>query len=122
MRSYLINTKTNAHGEVDITPKLETYHKLIGCDCVDIVRRYVGGLPLFVVVDGEGLLRPNRVGGIALDNEEILAGNILLFGISDDCTDFRGLTDQEVEAIEDNVTNALFEDSSIGCVLTYMVG
>lgn len=122
MKAYFVNAKTNECGPVDIDAARETYHKLLDCDCVDIVARYVGRFPFYIVVDGEGLLKPNRVGGVALDNDEILAGNILLFGISSDRTDFRDLTEQELEVIDNNVVGVLFEDFTIGCVLTYTIG
>ena len=84
--------------------------------------RRVGGIIINIVLDDEGLLKPNRISGIARDCNEMMAGNLLLFGVDEVTHDLRGLTEHETQAIDENIFGVLFgeEDGfTVGPVLAY---
>lgn len=122
MKAYYVNANAVKFGTIDIEPTLEEYYRLLDCDCIDIVVRRVGGIPFNIVLDDEGLLKPNRVGGAATDCDELLMGNLLLFGVDDVTHDLRGLAEHEAQTIEGSVVVAILQHEdgySIGPVLAY---
>lgn len=115
MRAYYIDTKTDEHGPIEVEPSLKEYHRLIGCDCITIVTREVNGHPFDIVLDDEGLLKPNRISAISVASDmfgtqEKLVGNLLIFGSGEE--DFRSLTDEEVRTIQRRMIDGLFADGS----------
>lgn len=103
MRAYFINSKTDEHGPIEVEPSLKEYYRLIGCDCITIATREVNGHPFDIVLDDEGLLKPNRTSAFSVEadvfgTQEELVGNLLIFGSGEE--DFRSLTDDEVLMIE----------------------
>lgn len=122
MKAYFINTNTGECGTIEIEPSLEEYYRLLDCLCIDIVVRRVGGIVFNIVLDDEGLLKPNRVGGVARDCEELLAGNLLLFGVDELTHDLRSITEHEAQTIDENVFGVLIECDGgfrVGPVLAY---
>lgn len=122
MKAYYINVNTGECGAIEVEPSLEEYHRLIDCCCIDIVERRVGGIVFNIVLDDEGLLKPNRIGGVARDCDEMLAGNLLLFGVDEFTHDLRHLTEHEAQTIDENVVMAFLkcgDGFSIGPVLAY---
>lgn len=116
MRAYYINADTDEHGVVDTEATLADMYELIGCRCIDIVMREVNGNPLNIVIDDEGLLKPNRVTAVSVardvfGTQERLAGSILIFGVGED-GDLCQLTEREVDVIESRVIGAAFSDGS----------
>ena len=53
---YLNVVDRKAPEVLDVDDKLETYQRLIGCDCIDIVRREIGGKPYHIICDDEGFI------------------------------------------------------------------
>lgn len=103
MRAYYVNSKTDEHGPIELEPSIKEYYRLIGCDCITIVTREVNGHPFDIVLDDEGLLKPNRVSAVSVEadvfgTQEKLVGNLLIFGIGEE--DFRSLTDDEVLMVD----------------------
>jgi len=103
MRAYFINSKTDEHGPIEVEPSLKEYYRLIGCDCVTIVTREVNGHPFDIVLDDEGLLKPNRTSAVSVEadvfgTQERLVGNLLIFGSGEEA--FRSLSDDEVLTIQ----------------------
>lgn len=124
MRAYYIDTKTDKCEVIDVEPKLDEYYRLIHCDCIDIVMREVQGRRYNIVLDDEGLLKPNRISVTSVDtdlfgNQERLAGSLLIFGVDEIEYDLRSLTDDEVEQIKRRITNARFADGSKHPVFCY---
>lgn len=126
MRAYYINSETDEHEAIDIEPKLEEYYRLIGCRCVDFAVREISGRLYNIILDDEGLLKPNRVSAVsvwsnAFGAQEHLAGNLLIFGVDED--DFehgcRSLTDDELLLIQSRMIDGIFADGSEHPVLFY---
>ena len=123
MRAYIVSGKEDKHGEIEVEPSLKEYYRLIGCDCIDIVVREIDGHPYNIVLDDEGLLKPNRITAMSLTsdvfgNTERLAGTLLVFGLDEEC-DLAGLDDDEVLQIQRHIVSAIFSDESIHPVLWY---
>lgn len=87
MIGFLIDVNGNSTGLVEIKDgnHLKQFYDLIGCRCIDITVRKVGGKPYNIVLDDEGLLVDNPTFS-AIDSEmhSMLAGNLILFGMADD--------------------------------------
>lgn len=123
MRAYIVSGKEDKHGEIEVEPSLKEYYRLIGCDCIDIVVREIDGHPYNIVLDDEGLLKPNRITAMALTsdifgNTERLAGTLLVFGVDEEW-DLAGLDDDEVLQIQRHMVSAIFSDESIHPMLWY---
>lgn len=124
MRAYYIDTQTDKYEVIDVEPKLDEYHRLIHCDCIDIVMREVQGRKYNIVLDDEGLLKPNRISATSVDadlfgNQERLAGSLLIFGVDKIEYDLRSLTDDEVKQIKRRIIDARFADGSKHPVFCY---
>lgn len=126
MRAYYINSETDEHGAIDVEPRLDEYYRLIGCRCVDFAVREISGRSYNIVLDDEGLLKPNRITAASLQSnafgtQERLAGNLLIFGVDED--DFehgcRSLTDDELLLIRRRMVDGIFADGSEHPVLFY---
>ena len=126
MRAYFINSETDEHEAIDIEPTLDEYYRLIGCRCVDFIIREIDGHPYNIILDDEGLLKPNRIAAVSAKsdicgNKEHLAGNILIFGV--DAEDFehgcKSLTDDELLQIRRRMIDGIFADGSEHPVLVY---
>jgi hypothetical protein len=88
MKAILI--KNHQLEVVEMEDELEEYYRLLECETIDVISRYVGGIHFNFVVDDEGLLNQhkNDVEGFGVDDEnrigEMLYGNILVLGFHDD--------------------------------------
>lgn len=123
MRAYIINGNDNECGEIDVEPRLSEYYRLIGCDCIDIAVREIHGHPYNIVLDDEGLFKPNRVTAISMrsdifGNRERLVGTLLIFGLDEE-GDLTDLTDDEVLQIQRHMVMAIFSDESVHPMLWY---
>lgn len=104
MRGYLIDVVNDKAREVEIADgnHLKQFYDLIGCDCIDIAVRTVGGKPYNVVLDDEGLLVADPIASAVDANyHAMLAGNLLIFGIGADM-DLVGITKEDVGNIQSN--------------------
>ena len=84
---------------------LNDYYELIGCRCIDIVRRTIGDVEVEIVIDDEGLFVENpKVSAISVDGTPMLFGNLLIASgrVTDD-GELTELTEEEVDEIMDNV-------------------
>ena len=80
---------------------LNDYYELIGCRCIDIVRRTIGDVEVEIVLDDEGVLVENpKVSAISVDGTPMLFGNLLIASgrVTDD-GELTELDEDEVEAI-----------------------
>lgn len=123
MRAYRIDASVDEGTEMEVDPTLKNLLKLTGCDCITIVKRKVGGIPMNIVLDDEGLLKPNTASAMStkLDmsgENEVLMGKILLFGVDYD-GDLRSLSELELRLIRANMRPALFSDGRTRSILTY---
>jgi len=119
MLAYHINQKEGTAKSVEIEPSLDELHKFVDCDCIDIVVRLVGGVAYNIVLDDEGLLRSDvRIGAVSASGDEVLAGNLLIFGVDDD-GELRSLTPTELSLLEAHIYTFRRLDDKEGRVLTY---
>ena len=84
---------------------LADYYKLIGCDYVDIIHRWIGDVEVEIVLDDEGLLVENpKPSGISVDGTPVLFGNLLIASgrVTDD-GELTELTEAEIDEIMGNV-------------------
>ena len=84
---------------------LDDYYKLIGCNYVDIIHRWIGDVEVEIVLDDEGLLvNAPKPSGISVDGTPVLFGNLLIASgrVTDD-GELTELTEEEVDEIMDNV-------------------
>lgn len=84
---------------------LDDYYKLIGCNYVDIIHRWIGDVEVEIVLDDEGLLvNAPKPSGISIDGTPVLFGNLLIASgrVTDD-GELTELTEEEVDEIMDNV-------------------
>ena len=126
MNGYLIDVRNGKHHEVEVSDRnpLHQYYDLIGCRCIDIAVRKVGGVDYNVVLDDEGLLIDKPViSAVDGSMRAMLAGNLIIFGFDESGFDLGPLTDEDVERIKANVHTVIDFDSmyETGDVKTYPV-
>ena len=105
MKAYLI-TETEAK-TVEIENNLDVYYNLLECRCFDIACRKVGDTYFDIFCDDEGLFKDNPlVTAVRMTEsgslEQMLVGN-LLFTHTDSDGNTVGITDADVNTIEDNL-------------------
>jgi hypothetical protein len=115
MKSLLLDVRENILKLTDIPtvgndgiPSLDVMHSLIGCDCIDIVMRTVGDAELLVVLDDEGLLKPDPIPALVRDGYPDIFGSVLLFGVGDD-GDLTDISDDEVNEVLENAAMVMLE-------------
>lgn len=84
-----------------LTDDLDRIQKLIGCDCIDIPRRYIGDTEFRIIVDDTGLLKERAP--TAYGENPPLVGTIIFTNYTEDGENFRDLTEEEIAVIEDNL-------------------
>ena len=78
---------------------LADYYKLIGCRCIDIVRRTIGDVEVEIVIDDEGaLVNQPKISAISPEGTPMLYGNLLV--ASGRVTDDGELTELDQDEIE----------------------
>ena len=81
---------------------LKDYYKLIGCRCIDIVRRTIGDVEVEIVLDDEGfLVEKPKPSGIDVTGTPVLFGNLLIASgrVTED-GELTELDQDEIEAIK----------------------
>lgn len=115
MRGYLIDIENDKAREVEIEDKdhLGQFYKLIGCDCIDIAVRSIGGKPYNIVLDDEGLLVADPIASaVDASYHAMLAGNLLIFGIGADM-DLAGITQEDVDNIRSHCREVIDFDRMV---------
>ena len=80
---------------------LDDYYELIGCRCIDIVRRTIGDVEVEIVLDDEGaLVNQPKISAISPEGTPMLYGHLLVASgrVTDD-GELTELDEDEVEAI-----------------------
>lgn len=126
MKGYFINSKTDEHGVIEVEPSLDELYRLIECDCITVATREIGGNEYAIVLDDEGLLKPNRIAATSMDSiffgvPERLAGNLVIFKKDWENLDcgYGSLTDEDVIIIKMSIGSVPFGDGSEHPVLFY---
>ena len=84
---------------------LDDYYELIGCRCIDIVRRTIGDVEVEIVLDDEGaLVNQPKISAISPEGTPILYGNLLVASgrVTDD-GELTELDEDEIDEIMDNI-------------------
>lgn len=95
---YLNVVDRKAPEVLDVDDELETYQRLIGCDCIDIVRREIGGKPYRIICDDEGYFKKDAFFISAVSNIRgncPLVGNLVICGDYVKDGELTGLTKKE---------------------------
>lgn len=73
----LVDVKAGTIKKATIAANLDSYHKVLDCDCIDIVGRSLGPYTFDVICDDEGLLKPGaRVSAINPTGRPMFVGNL----------------------------------------------
>ena len=116
MKAYLIDVNEGRHEVVEISEhdQLGQFYKLIGCECIDIAVRRIGGKPFNIIVDDEGLLVSHPIIS-AVDGRMrgMLAGNLVIMGMDSDWGELTGITDEDAELIAHNLVLAIDYDREV---------
>lgn len=106
MRGYLIDVQNDEHRAVEIADKdhLGQFYELIGCECVDIATRKIGGKYFDVIVDDEGLLVSNPIcSAYDIGHNPMLAGNLIILGEADDEGNGTSLSEDDVRLVKESI-------------------
>ena len=80
---------------------LDDYYELIGCRCIDIIRRTIGDVEVEIVLDDEGtLVNQPKISAISPEGTPMLYGKLLVASgrVTDD-GELTELDEDEIEAI-----------------------
>lgn len=116
MRAYLIDNESPRIIEID--DNLDVYYEMIDCRCIDIVMRKIGGKYYNIVCDDEGLLVGKRISALSKNGEPMLVGNLII--CNNDGAELASLDDEDVQNIEKYIAQAMFNDGSVGYIVTSM--
>ena len=82
----------------------EGYCDIIGCDELDVVSRQFGGKRYAVVIDDDGLLKPQpKLSATSTNMLFSLAGNLIIFAYQKNNLDFRGLKKSDIKHIREHL-------------------
>lgn len=113
-KAILLDVKKNELRIVEDEFSLDKYYELIGCDCIDIVARSIGGRDNVyeIVCDDEGLLKEDiTISAFSSYFEPQLVGNLLIFNGVDEEGDLCGCTEEDYEQIQKNI--GIFDDHMV---------
>lgn len=108
-KAILFKPKDGGAKVIDLTQDLTEIYNLLEVDCIDIVKRYIGGKAFQIICDDVGLLKRKPIpSAVDFYGKTVLVGNLIICGgrVTSD-GDMTGLTDEEIRFIKDNVCLAL---------------
>lgn len=90
------------------------FREIIGCDCVNIIERYIGGKRFdFVIDDESALIEGNHITAFAYDVDEEINGNLIICGSGAQDGEEHSLTAEDVKDISECLINGgLFQSAS----------
>lgn len=105
MKGYLIN-ENGTHHVINFEDNLATLQRIVG-GTITITRRGVGAeqREFLIVCDDEGLLKERKVTAMHVPFEPALWGNLLIVN-KGDSEDFKSLTSEDVDYIQEWITDA----------------
>jgi len=100
IRVIVIDHETSTVEERMIVPSLDTYYDIIGCRCIDVVRRSVRGFEVDVICDDEALLRDEEpVPAMSTTtHSDIIFGKVIICDVDDEGREI-GLDDEKFHAV-----------------------
>lgn len=117
----LLNPIKNSFNVIDIDENsLDDLYYNLECEYIDIVVRNVGGRQFDIVCDDEGLLKENpAVSAVDSKYNRMLVGN-LIFAHHDSNGNLTGISLEEVEHLEENLSWCLIQVGAISRVVLIM--
>lgn len=114
----LIKTDKSGNGKntatrISFDDELENYYKYLECDCIEIIRRPIGGKEFTIVCDDMGWRRTRPLlSAISYSGkqDEMLVGN--LFVCKGDGPELESLTPEECEHVMSYMSNAFAKESN----------
>lgn len=111
MKMLLIDVVKNKVEVVDCDGKLQTLYNLLNCDFVEIVDRNINGVRVHIICDEEGKLHGvPKISGIMYDNSDYFVGNLLVCGLVNSDGELTGLSEKEIELINENIIDVSMND------------
>jgi hypothetical protein len=108
MKVLIFDEKKQELIEKDIENELDTFYEIIGCRCIDIPRRKVGGKYFDIIVDDEGLLKSNPIcTGVDAKSMDCMLFGTLIFTNTDDEGNTVSLSDEDISLIQSEVMHGL---------------
>ena len=102
IKGVLIDVLNEKVEVVEIEKSLQSYYKILNCDCIDIVSRKIGGKEFDIICDDEGLLKdPQKISAIDVRWQPMLVGNLFIVKF-DGVEDITSLSDDEVQHVLKN--------------------
>ncbi len=103
IKVLFLNVQENKQPEaMEIEDDIHTFYKLIGCEGIDVVRRYISGKWYRVICDDTGRMKPRpKLSMCDTMLDYPIAGNIIIAGVEDRFGELTSLTDADVEMICD---------------------
>lgn len=102
LQGWMVDVNAGTSGPFKFVDDLADMYRWLECDCIDIVLRYIEGLPFLFIVDDEGLLKDSpRVSAVNIDGTTALVGNLLVVAPDED-GEMRSLTDDEMDVLKRN--------------------
>lgn len=107
MTGLLINLDENEVLEVEIRDDevLKDVRQAIGCDIIDVVRDVnIGGRRYDILVDDEGLLKPNpKPSARCMDEDQYLFGSIVVLNVDREKGEWLSLDHTDIISINEHI-------------------
>lgn len=85
-----------------IEKSLQSYYNLLGCRCIDITQRDIGGKVFDIIVDDEaGLVDKPVISGVSYNYDPMLLGKLFITKGSSD--EVMSLDEGEIQRVLDNI-------------------
>lgn len=95
IKGVLIDVVAGTSSVVEIEKSLESYYKVLNCDCIDITSRTIGGIDFDIICDDEGLCKSDMViSAVDMHGDPALVGNLLIVKF-DGLDDVTSLSDED---------------------------
>lgn len=92
----------------EIEDELHTYYEIIGCRCIDIPRRKIGGVYYDIICDDEGLLKDYPKPSM-IDNslQPMIVGTVVIAKSDDESGEMVSLDDEDIARIKGETVQLL---------------
>lgn len=107
---------------MEVADTLDTWYKLLDCDCIDIVSTTVGDVDVDIVCDDEALLKGNPIfRATNRHREPALFGKLFVCGRADAEGDLTSLTTEQCDEILHNAALTIVnnDEARLALVVTY---
>jgi hypothetical protein len=117
IKVYRIAEDKEFTGVIEIRKDLDSYYKAMDCELIDVVQVKLGSRKYDIIVDDEGMLKPDFV-ITAVDPtlERYLAGNILIAKYTGN-GNFGSISETDIKNIENNLLKRIVDDNRIAPVI-----